>query len=65
MHRDELVDLGTRSLLCSRRADVFKVWVALQRYGSSGIGALYDHLCETTRALYGASWIRWVRDAVR
>ncbi|HZS59691.1 MAG TPA: aminotransferase class V-fold PLP-dependent enzyme [Gemmatimonadaceae bacterium] len=51
---DELVDLGTRSLLCSRRADVFKVWVALQRYGSSGIGALYDHLCETTRALYDA-----------
>ncbi|HTD62629.1 MAG TPA: pyridoxal-dependent decarboxylase, partial [Gemmatimonadaceae bacterium] len=23
---DELVDLGTRSLLCSRRADVFKLW---------------------------------------
>lgn len=51
---DELVDLGTRSLLCSRRADVFKLWVALQRYGSTGIGSLYDHLCETTRALYDA-----------
>jgi L-2,4-diaminobutyrate decarboxylase len=51
---DELVDLGTRSLLCSRRADVFKLWVALQRYGTSGLGALYDHLCETTRALYDA-----------
>lgn len=51
---DELVDLGTRSLLCSRRADVFKLWVALQRYGASGIGALYDHLCETTRALHDA-----------
>jgi L-2,4-diaminobutyrate decarboxylase len=51
---DELADLGTRSLLCSRRADVLKLWVALQRYGSSGIGALYDHLCETTRALYDA-----------
>ena len=51
---DELVDLGTRSLLCSRRADVFKLWVALQRYGTEGIGALYDHLCETTRALYEA-----------
>jgi L-2,4-diaminobutyrate decarboxylase len=51
---DELVDLGTRSLLCSRRADVFKLWVALQRYGTSGLGALYDHLCDTTRALYDA-----------
>jgi L-2,4-diaminobutyrate decarboxylase len=51
---DDLVDLGTRSLLCSRRADVFKVWVALQRYGSAGVGALYDHLCETTRAMYEA-----------
>jgi L-2,4-diaminobutyrate decarboxylase len=51
---DELVDLGTRSLMCSRRADVFKLWVALQRYGTSGLGALYDHLCETTRALYDA-----------
>jgi L-2,4-diaminobutyrate decarboxylase len=51
---DELVDLGTRSLLCSRRADVFKLWVAVQRYGTSGLGALYDHLCETTRALYDA-----------
>jgi L-2,4-diaminobutyrate decarboxylase len=51
---ESLVDLGTRSLLCSRRADVFKLWVALQRYGPSGIGALYDHLCETTRAMYEA-----------
>lgn len=51
---DELVDLGTRSLLCSRRADVFKLWVALQRYGTSGVGALYDHLCDTTRAMYDA-----------
>ena len=51
---DALVDLGTRSLLCSRRADVFKLWVALQRYGTSGLGALYDHLCETTRSLYEA-----------
>jgi L-2,4-diaminobutyrate decarboxylase len=45
-------DQGTRSFMCSRRADAFKVWVALQRYGADGIGALYDRLCETTRALY-------------
>jgi len=32
--------------LCSRRADVLKVWVALQRYGADGMGALFDHLCE-------------------
>jgi L-2,4-diaminobutyrate decarboxylase len=53
-HTDQTEDLGTRSLLCSRRADVLKLWVAFQRYGASGIGALYDHLCETTRALYRA-----------
>jgi glutamate/tyrosine decarboxylase-like PLP-dependent enzyme len=51
---DEVVDLGPRSLLCSRRADVFKLWVSLQRYGTAGLGALYDHLCETTRAMYEA-----------
>ncbi len=39
-------DQGTRSFLCSHRADVFKMWVALQRYGAEGLGALYDHLCE-------------------
>jgi L-2,4-diaminobutyrate decarboxylase len=51
---DEIIDLGPRSLLCSRRADVFKLWVALQRYGTEGLGALYDHLYDTTRALYEA-----------
>lgn len=45
-------DLGTRSFQCSRRADVLKVWVALQRLGADGIGALYDHLCEVTWSLY-------------
>ena len=45
-------DQGTRSFMCSRRADAFKVWVALQRYGADGIGALYDRLCDTTRILY-------------
>ncbi len=46
------VDQGIRSFQCSRRADVFKLWVALQRYGANGIGALYDHLCGTARSLY-------------
>jgi glutamate/tyrosine decarboxylase-like PLP-dependent enzyme len=45
-------DQGTRSFMCSRRADAFKVWVALQRYGADGIGALYDRLCDTTRVLF-------------
>lgn len=45
-------DQGVRSFLCSRRADALKLWVALQRYGAGGIGALYEHLCDTTRILY-------------
>ncbi|MFL5608246.1 MAG: pyridoxal phosphate-dependent decarboxylase family protein [Gemmatimonadaceae bacterium] len=45
-------DQGVRSLLCSRRADVFKLWVSLQRYGARGIGALYDRLCDVTGAMY-------------
>jgi L-2,4-diaminobutyrate decarboxylase len=47
-------DQGKRSFQCSRRMDVLKVWVALQRYGASGIGALYDRLCATARALHAA-----------
>lgn len=45
-------DLGTRSFQCSRRADVVKLWVALQRLGADGIGALYDHLCGLARTLH-------------
>jgi len=45
-------DQGLRSFTCSRRIDAFKVWVAIQRYGASGLGALYEHLCATARALY-------------
>jgi L-2,4-diaminobutyrate decarboxylase len=48
-------DQGTRSFLCSRRADALKVWIALQRYGSEGIGSIYDHLCATTHSLYEAA----------
>jgi len=47
-------DLGGESFQCSRRADVLKLWVALQRYGADGIGRVYDHLCEVTRHLYDA-----------
>jgi L-2,4-diaminobutyrate decarboxylase len=47
-------DQGVRSFQCSRRTDAVKVWVALQRHGAAGIGALYDRLCETARALHEA-----------
>ena len=60
-HADEgerIVDQGVRSFMCSRRADALKLWVALQRYGTDGIGALYDHLCAVTRALYDAIALR-------
>jgi L-2,4-diaminobutyrate decarboxylase len=49
---DRKPDQGFRSFQCSRRADVLKLWVALQRYGAKGIGALYDHLCDTTLELH-------------
>jgi L-2,4-diaminobutyrate decarboxylase len=45
-------DLGVESFQCSRRADVLKLWVALQRYGADGIGRVYDHLCDVTHGLY-------------
>ena len=45
-------DLGKESFQCSRRADVLKLWVALQRYGADGIGRVYDHLCDVTHDLY-------------
>lgn len=45
-------DQGTRSFMCSRRADALKVWVALQRYGGAGLGALYDHLCQLATTLH-------------
>ena len=47
-------DQGLRSFTCSRRIDALKVWVAIQRYGASGLGALYEHLCGTARAMHDA-----------
>jgi L-2,4-diaminobutyrate decarboxylase len=49
-----ILDQGIRSFQCSRRADVLKLWFAIQRFGSSGLGQLYDHLCGTARILYDA-----------
>jgi L-2,4-diaminobutyrate decarboxylase len=45
-------DQGTRSFMCSRRADALKLWVALQRYGSRGVGLHCDHLCATAHRLW-------------
>ncbi|MFN7988401.1 MAG: pyridoxal-dependent decarboxylase [Thermoanaerobaculia bacterium] len=47
-------DQGPRSFQCSRRMDVLKVWVALQRYGADGLGKIYDHLCAVAQALHAA-----------
>ena len=56
---DERVwDQGVRSFQCSRRADVVKLWVALQRYGAAGIAALHDHLCATAAALHDEVAVR-------
>ncbi|MEA2707010.1 MAG: L-2,4-diaminobutyrate decarboxylase [Gemmatimonadaceae bacterium] len=49
-----VIDQGIRSFQCSRRADVFKLWFVIQRFGSTGLGKLYDHLCRTARLLYEA-----------
>ena len=49
-----ILDQGIRSFQCSRRADVLKLWFAIQRFGSRGLGRLYDHLCGTARTLYDA-----------
>jgi L-2,4-diaminobutyrate decarboxylase len=49
---ERVVDQGVRSFLCSRRADVFKLWVSFQRYGARGLGALYDRLCDVTQAMH-------------
>ncbi len=46
-------DQGLRSFQCSRRNDALKVWVALNRYGSEGMGRIFDRLCDHTEYLYG------------
>ena len=49
---ERVYDQGVRSFQCSRRGDALKLWVAWQRHGTEGLGALYDHLCETTAAFH-------------
>lgn len=45
-------DTGPRSFLCSRRADVLKLYVVLERYGADALGALYDRLCRMAKVLH-------------
>jgi len=45
-------DQGTRSFMCTRRADVLKLWVALQRYGVKGFAELHDYFCDLTRYMW-------------
>ena len=47
-------DQGTRNFMCSRRADVLKLWVAIQRYGRQGFAQLYDYFCGLARLMYEA-----------
>ena len=49
-----IIDQGIRSFQCSRRADVLKLWAVIQRFGSTGLGRLHDHLCGNARLLYEA-----------
>jgi len=52
MRGERVWDQGTRSFMCSRRADVFKLWVALQRYGIDGLAELHDYFCALTRHMW-------------
>jgi len=45
-------DQGVRSFQCSRRADVLKLWVVLQRFGRGGVAALHDHLCDLAATMH-------------
>lgn len=47
-------DMGPRTFQCSRRSDVLKLWVALQRYGADALGLLFDRLCDNARILHDA-----------
>jgi L-2,4-diaminobutyrate decarboxylase len=49
---ERCVDQGVRSFTCSRRFEALKLWVALQRYGTDGLAALYDRQCRLARALH-------------
>ena len=51
-HGERSWDQGPRSFMCSRRADVLKLWVALQRYGANALGELYDYFCALARFMF-------------
>jgi len=51
-HAERSWDQGPRSFMCSRRADVLKLWVALQRYGADALGELYDYFCALARFMW-------------
>ena len=44
-------DQGARSFQCSRRGDVLKVWVAVQRHGTRAFGVLFDYFSDLTLEL--------------
>jgi L-2,4-diaminobutyrate decarboxylase len=45
-------DQGTRNFMCSRRAEVFKLWVALLRHGVDGLAELHDYFCALARVCW-------------
>jgi L-2,4-diaminobutyrate decarboxylase len=49
---DRVWDQGTRNFMCSRRAEVFKLWVALLRHGLDGLAELHDYFCALTRVFW-------------
>jgi L-2,4-diaminobutyrate decarboxylase len=49
---ERIWDQGTRSFMCTRRAEVLKLWVALQRYGIDGLAELHDYFCALTRFMW-------------
>jgi L-2,4-diaminobutyrate decarboxylase len=38
--------------MCSRRAEVFKLWVALLRHGLNGLAELHDYFCTLARVFW-------------
>ncbi|CAN5620244.1 pyridoxal-dependent decarboxylase [soil metagenome] len=46
------IDIGKRTLQCSKRFDALKLWVSLKYYGLDHFGALQEKTVENTRALH-------------
>ncbi|MGH7615845.1 MAG: pyridoxal phosphate-dependent decarboxylase family protein [Gemmatimonadaceae bacterium] len=45
-------DQGTRNFMCSRRTEVFKLWVAILRHGLDGLAELHDYFCSLARVFW-------------